>query len=168
MYLVVCANCGKQTMVNGPEDTCQFCGKHASKKEVMMAETSDYVGEDTSVPARPKKRKLLRQYYEQNREAILADYKSMKLKDFFKRWGISSTGWTKLKADWNVQGKHKKHGLKKQRKFAIADEVPASPEAPEAVARSVEAPLTEHEHYLVLLGWQQAAREFLKAGKVHD
>jgi len=48
---------------------------------------------------------------------------------------------------------------------ASPDEVPASAREPEAVARSVDAPLTEHEHYLVLLGWQQAAREFLKAWK---
>lgn len=38
-YLLIdCANCGHQTMVDlkRPEDTCLFCGKIASKKEVIM------------------------------------------------------------------------------------------------------------------------------------
>ena len=155
MYLVDCANCGTQTEINGPEDTCQFCGKNATTKEVIMVERKP-------VPARPKKRKQLPKYFEQHKEAILADYNSMKLKDFYKRWSISTTGWTKLKKDWGVQGKNKKLGSKKIEASANPEE---KPETPEAVARSVEAPLTEHEHYLVLLGWQQAAREFLRAGK---
>jgi len=157
-------------MVDGPEDKCQFCGKNVSKKEVIMAGKENMgnivegIGEAViremrnPIPPRPKKRKLFLKYFEQNKEAILVDYNSMKLRDFFKRWGISSTGWTKLKVDWNVQGKHKKHSSKKEWESAI-------PEVPEAVARSVDAPLTEHEHYLVLLGWQQAAREFLRAGQ---
>ncbi len=155
--------------LNNPADTCLFCGKNAREKELapsvepLEAEQQQeekkevIMAEREPVPPRPKKRKQLQKYYEQNKEAILADYNSMKLKDFFKRWDISSTAWTKLKVDWEIQGKHKKQGSKKV--WALA-----SPEAPEAVARSVEAPLTEHEHYLVLLGWQQAAREFLKAG----
>ena len=161
MYLVVCANCGKQTMVNGPEDNCQFCNKNATKKEVIVVKTNKNVGEREPVPPRPKKRKLLRQYYEQNREAILADYNSMTLLPFYKRWGISSNMWVELKREWEIPGKYKKHDSKKI-------EALASPEATEPVATSVDSPLTEHEHYLVLLGWQQAAREFLKAGKVHD
>jgi len=165
MYIVDCANCGKQTVVDGPEDNCQFCGKNASKKEVIMVDTEKHVGEKTSVPARPKKRKQLRKYYEQHKEAILADYRSMKLYDFFKRWHISTTWWLKLKEDWKVQGKQRKHSLKKEWKLVAPDKAPAAPEVEEAIARSVDAPLTEHEHYLVLLGWQQAAREFLRAGQ---
>ena len=153
MHVVDCANCGQQTMDDGPEDNCLFCGKNASKKEVIMAEREP-------VPTRPRKRKQLRKYFEQNKEAILVDYNSMKLKDFFKRW-ISSSMWTKLKADWGIQGKYKKLGSKKVWAFE-------NPEATGPVATNVDAPLTEHEHYLVLLGWQQAAREFLRAGKVRD
>ena len=55
MYLVVCANCGKQTMVNGPEDNCQFCGKNATKKEVIMVKTNKNVGERGPVPPQAKK-----------------------------------------------------------------------------------------------------------------
>ena len=82
--------------------------------------------------------------------------------------------WMKLKKDWGVQGKYI---VKKERVTAASSgeeptakegnpvEEPTIPEAEGAIARSVDAPLTEHEHYLVLLGWQQAAREFLRAGK---
>ena len=174
MHLVDCTNCGQQTMVNGPEDNCQFCDKNASKKEVIMPEpekmTNKVEGVGVAiikemmkpVPPRPKKRKQLRQYYEQNREAILADYNSMTLLPFYRRWHISTKAWMGLKTDWSVQGKHKAHASKKVVALASTEEAPV---APESIARSVDAPLTEHEHYLVLLGWQQAAREFLRAGK---
>ena len=116
-----------------------------------MAENDN---ERDPVPARPKKKKQLRKYYEQNKDAIVADYNLMKLLLFFKKWGIGSTAWTKLKAEWGVPGKNKSPRA-----------VPAAAK-PEAVPEEllVDVSLSEHERYLILLGWQQAAREFLKAG----
>ncbi len=104
------------------------------------------------VPARPKKRKQLRKYFEKNKEAILADYNSMKLILFYRRWGISTNMWIELKKDWSVQGKHTLHATKEKSESPLGD--------PPA-----DGPLTEHERYLMLLGWQQAAREFMKAWK---
>lgn len=35
-----CANCGRQVLINGPEDKCYWCGKNASKKEKESANLS--------------------------------------------------------------------------------------------------------------------------------
>ena len=203
MPLVDCINCGTQTMINGPEDNCQFCGKNATakkepepneqeevevetpsevipmpepeavktrlklgrkptgewrkckdcgkdiyirkyrlkgsggrcvdcsrkanpppvpgskeKKEEIIVEERKNISEQAvthidltkPVPPRPKKRKQLRKYFEQNKEAIIADYRSMKLVLFYRRWGISTNMWLTLKQDWGILGKHKKHG----------------------------------------------------------
>jgi len=67
------------------------------------------VGEEDNdplpVPPRPKGKKQLWQYFEENKEAILQDYQSLKLKEFYKKWRMTSTTWTKLKRDWNLLGK---------------------------------------------------------------
>ena len=152
-FLTDCVNCGSETMVYRLEDNCQFCGKNVSKKEVTMSvENQSGAEEREPVPTRPKKRKHLRKYFEKNKEAILADYTSMKLKDFFKRWGISTNMWIELKKDWSVQGKHNLHATRKKSE--------SPPEDPPD-----DGSLTEHERYLILVGWQQAAREFMKAWK---
>lgn len=57
-------------------------------------------------PSRPKKRKELPQYYESNKETVLADYHLMNLKDFFRKWHLSTQYWIKLKKQWRVVGKH--------------------------------------------------------------
>lgn len=149
MHLVDCANCGQQVEIEGPEDTCYWCGKNASKKEIIMAET-----EERAVPPKPKKRRKHWEYFDQNQEAIVADYRSMKLVDFFKRWAITSSSWTKLKKKWGVENKGR--GLLKPAKRPKQGNKPKGANTQE---------LTEHERYLILLGYQQATREFLRADK---
>lgn len=111
MMLVECANCGKQTMVDEPEDNCQFCGKNATKKEAIIAEKAV---EERVVPPKPKKRNKLWQYYEKNKEAIVTDYHSMTLREFFKRWRLSTSTWMKLKKMWGVSTKVKAAGTSPQ------------------------------------------------------
>ena len=43
--------------------------------------------------------------WEKDKEAIIADYKSMKLLDLYKKWHLNSGKWKKLKKEWNVPGK---------------------------------------------------------------
>lgn len=140
-WYVNCANCGKQVLVDGPEARCYFCQKSAYKKEDIMQENTV---EERVVPPPPKKGKKRWAYYEQNKEAILADYYSLKLMEFFKRWRITSTTWLKLKKLWGV--------INKQKRIKPRAPVPDN-----------QIELTEHERYLILLGYQQAVREFLKA-----
>lgn len=99
-----------------------------------------------TVPPRPKKRSKYAEYFEQNKEAIEADYHSMILREFFTKWGMCSTTWQKLKKKWGIQGKGKATGPKR------------------AVDTGGTQGSTEHERYLILVGYQQAVREFLKAG----
>lgn len=111
LHLVNCVNCGRQTMIDltNTEDNCQFCGKNARKKEVIMAEKEAAVEEKVLVPIspKPKKRKKIEAYYKQNKEAMIADYQSMRVSSFFLRWGISSGSWGKLKKLWGVPNKEK-------------------------------------------------------------
>ena len=59
----------------------------------------------TKVPDRPHKRSLMPQYFEKQREAILQDYRTLPLKEFFPRWHLTTLTWMKLKAKWEVKGK---------------------------------------------------------------
>jgi len=114
-----CKNCGKQVILDGsgPDEKCYFCGEPALKKEVTMVQTST---EEVSnkeqpvprevglppIPPKPKERKKLDAYWEENKEAILHDYRTMKLRDFFHRWMSVST-WIKYKKRWGVKGKQR-------------------------------------------------------------
>lgn len=59
------------------------------------------------VPPKPKKRKDLWKYYEQNKEAMIADYQSMRVSSFFIKWGLSPLTWQKLKQKWGVPNKRR-------------------------------------------------------------
>ena len=113
-WYVNCANCGHQVMIDGPEDRCYFCGKNASKKEVIMAEKEGTV-EEKAIPPKPRKRKKLWEYYEQNKEAMIADYQSMRVSSFFKKWGLGSLTWQKLREKWEVPNKGKHSMYKRAR-----------------------------------------------------
>lgn len=104
-WYVNCANCGKEVLIDGPEDRCLFCGKNASKKEVIMAEKEAGVEERVAVPPKPRKRNKLWEYYEQNKEAMIADHRSMTVISFFGRWHVTASTWGKLKKQWGVQNK---------------------------------------------------------------
>jgi len=153
LWLVDCVNCGKQVEINGPEDICYWCGKNASKKEDIMQENKERTVETGAIPPKPKKRGKVWEYFDQNREAMVADYHSMKLMDFFKKWAITSNTWLRLKKKWGVENKGKKRPKKPKKTTTKAVKKTTS----EDVA------LTEHERYLILLGYQQAVREFLRA-----
>lgn len=56
------------------------------------------------VPPKPRKRKLRKKYFEDNKGAILRDYKKLKLKEFLARWMAVNT-WMRLKKEWGIQGK---------------------------------------------------------------
>lgn len=98
---VDCVNCGRQVLIDGPEDKCYFCGKNASKKEVIMAE------ETVLVPPKPLRRKKWVAYWEDNKEAIIRDYYSMTVREFYLRWHIATTTWKKLRDKWGLKPKDK-------------------------------------------------------------
>lgn len=152
-HLINCANCGHQTMIGKPEDTCLFCGKNTNKKEVIMAE-KDSTEERGAIPPKPKNRKKVWGYYEKNKEAMVADYNSMRVSSFFLKWGISSQTWPKLKKKWGISNKTKGRGSKQVEKTTqrVVKET-----------TSEDTALTEHERYLILLGYQQAVREIFRA-----
>lgn len=147
---------GILTEVDPPQQSAITTEKSVSiKKEVIVKEQE--VAEKTGqVPEKPKKRKLLWKYYDEHKEAILADYQSMPLVKFFERWSIWSSTWDRLKERWQFEGKGKGSGQRKGRRTDIKP--PKSPKTDES--QVVE--LTERERYLVLLGYQQAVREILK------
>lgn len=148
--VVECVNCGKQVLIDGPEDICYWCHKNASKEEVIM------VMAERAVPPRPNRRANHPAYYEENKEAILADFTALKLLDFLKKWKISTFTWQKLKRKWEIKSKQtgrpntRPGNLNATAKHSTGD---------------VDVSLTEHERYLILLGYQQAVREFLRANK---
>lgn len=153
-WYIFCANCGKQVLVDGtPDEKCYLCGKSARKKVYIEKEVT--MESTMNVPLRPSKRKKLDEYLEQNKEAIIGDYNSMPLREFFIKWHISTIKWGKLKKLWAVPSKgymRKSTGRSKTVKEPIADDAQV-------------VPLEEHERYLMLLGYQQAVREFLSAIK---
>ncbi len=121
-HYVDCANCGTQVGIEGPDDTCLFCGKNATKKETeppaehLEPEQPESKPKEVimvnskEVPPKPKNRKQRDAYWEKNKEAVLADYQSMKLQPFLKRWSLATTTWIKLKKKWGVQNKTKRTG----------------------------------------------------------
>lgn len=43
-------------------------------------------------------------HYERNKEAMIADYRAMKLADFFRKYHISSATWSQLRQAWGLIG----------------------------------------------------------------
>ena len=88
--------------------------------------------------------------FEKDREQVLADYADMRLNDFYSKWHLNSTLWGHMKKLWEVKGKRPGYGQGEP----VEKSANKKPEGT--------APLTEHEQYLILLGYQQAVREILK------
>lgn len=62
--------------------------------------------EEEPAPRRSKKtKKRPLEYWDQFKDAMVADHKSMRLRDFFAKWHISGTQWMKLKTRWGVTPK---------------------------------------------------------------
>lgn len=99
-------------------------------------------GDPPPVPPRPKGKKKLWQYFEDNKEAILQDYQNLRLKEFYAKWHMTSTTWTKLKRDWELPGKSPRKstlqkGTTKTRKHK-------GPPSIEAVNRALKEQRTNH------------------------
>ena len=134
---VDCANCGKQVLVDGvPEEKCYWCGKSPHRKEVIVQEKT----------SRPKKMSIRNKhlFIEEHKEEIMGDARRLKKREVLKKWGITSTTFYKLRKLYAPE-------LIRQSEEKNTDNLPEA--------------LTEHERYLVLLGYQMATREFLNAGK---
>lgn len=135
---VDCANCGKQTLMDTPGDKCIWCGKSPYKKEGTMQEHSP--SELKKMGIREKHR-----FIEEHKEEIIRDARRLKKREILKKWDISSTTFYKLKKLYAPE-------LLRQNEEEKTDDLPEA--------------LTEHERYLILLGYQMAVREFLKASLV--
>ncbi|MDP2731051.1 MAG: hypothetical protein Q8O55_11310 [Dehalococcoidales bacterium] len=81
---------------------------HMVTTEAIKSETPEVEKENSDpspVPPRPKGKRQLGQYFEDNKGGILQDYQSLKLKEFFAKWHMTSATWTKLKRGWELLGK---------------------------------------------------------------
>ena len=81
---------------------------HMVTAEAIKSKTPEVEKENSDpspVPPRPKGKRQLGQYFEDNKVAILQDYQSLKLKEFLAKWHMTSTTWTKLKRGWELLGK---------------------------------------------------------------
>uniref|UniRef100_A0A6M3IRS5 Uncharacterized protein n=1 Tax=viral metagenome TaxID=1070528 RepID=A0A6M3IRS5_9ZZZZ len=76
-----------------------------------------------TVPPRPRRGKLGRKFYEDNKEAILRDYQDLTLKEFYAKRAIWAGTWTALKRAWGIQGKYPKNAHRKP----IADKATDEP-----------------------------------------
>lgn len=138
-----CANCGKQVMVQGiPEEKCYWCGRSPHRKEVILKDNH----------SEPKKasRYEKHRFIEEHKKEIQDDIGKLPQGEVLKKWDICTTTYYKL-------GKGIAKVKTKARKKTRA-------KAPSKIGTQVEK-LTVHERYLVLLGYQMAVREFLKAGR---
>lgn len=105
-FVTDCASCGKQVLIDGPGEKCYWCGESASSQLfTRIATKEDITMQENTVGARPRKKTQLWQYFERQKDAMIADYESMKLGDFFSKWRISSGTWGRLKKAWNISGK---------------------------------------------------------------
>ncbi len=86
-------------------------------------------------------------YIEEHKEEILKDARTLEKDEVLKKWDISLSALNKLK---------KASELQKDKDIWV-------PNAPNLIRQGEEpVALTEHERLLILLGYQQAVREFLK------
>lgn len=113
---------------------------------------------------KPWKRKQIGRYYEQNKEMIIGDYQSMTLLKFFKKWGITSATWTKLRNLWRVPKKGR--GGKARVPAAAPREKGKEPVAP--IPATVEGMADLVMEVLYLRGYQQAVRDIFDCRPGHE
>ena len=166
--IVDCVHCGCQTMIDihVPGDTCLFCDKPALRQFRIKEKKEDIMETPTQpnpeVPPRPKKRKQLPAYYEENKEAIIAAYRTLGTRQFLKVWHISTKRWMQLRKDWKEpsKGTGNRYGLSK--KVEKGDKKLSSQEKVKPEEGEVDVSLSQRDQYLILIGYQQATRECLK------
>lgn len=143
---VNCANCGKQTFVDGtPGEKCIWCSKSPYKKEAgsMISQDERAKYEAMNMQERGK-------WLDDHMEEIIADIRSMPKKKVFEKWPLGQSTFAKLRK-LHAPGLIRKP-IKKPK--GIKKPPVTGKEAPS---------LTEHERYLILQGYQMATREFLEA-----
>ena len=90
-FLIDCVNCGKQVLVRSKNDTCYWCGKPASKKEVEVMQHKNLI----------QKHERL----EQNREEITKDFYCLGVKATAEKWGFGLSTWygpRGLRVRWSI------------------------------------------------------------------
>jgi hypothetical protein len=120
LTLSKCVNCGKQVFVSDdPDDICYWCKKPAKKKvrkedpvnEKAQVDVNDLSPEALAqlgekMPPKPdisalphgKKISAMHDYYKTNEQAIKADGENLGEDVAQKKWGISDSGWTNMRA----------------------------------------------------------------------
>jgi hypothetical protein len=93
-------------------------GKSAAEIMAGLPERrNDKIGQ--LVPIKPHKLKDRQEYYDENKEAIIADYQSMRRTDFLIKWHINTKLWKTLVEKWGVATKRK--WSKRESKPSILD-----------------------------------------------
>lgn len=77
-------------------------------KEGNMDKSNDNA---STIPPRPASPYKMRQYYDDNKEAILRDLKELGEKGMLKRWGISQATWLCHRKDGRKQGVALRFGI---------------------------------------------------------
>lgn len=145
---VNCANCGKQTFVDGtPGEKCIWCSKSPYKKEA-----SPMVSQDERAKYEAMNMQERNKWLYSHMEEIIADIRSMPKKKVFEKWPFSPSKFLKIIRIYAPEL------IRKPRKNREV----IKGEKPPATGKEVST-LTKHEHYLILLGYQMATREFLDA-----
>ena len=100
-------------------------------------------------------------YIKEHLAEIVRDIKIMGDADVMEKWGFKGTTCRSLRIRYAPETREKKN--KKPRKALVAKTDAKEKTATDSTPATEDtAPLTEHERYLILLGYQQATREFLQ------
>jgi len=143
--MVDCLHCKQQTTIDIEKrgDTCLFCGKPAKLKEVIMQEKIEKQYSDMNNQKRGR-------YIKAHLAEIVADIKAMDRADVMGKWGFVKSTYSKLRKLHAPELTGKPWTIK-------ADAAPVAKQKP----KDADVSLTEHERYLVLVGWREAVRELL-------
>ncbi len=129
--LIECPNCGKQIESDfSPGEKCYWCGnvirplntvKETSREVTEMSENVSKTAENSPadpIPPKPdttglnprQRNSLIHDYYEENKERILAEFnllppeeQELATNSMTKRWEIGSSAWSVIRARWMPQ-----------------------------------------------------------------
>uniref|UniRef100_A0A6M3KP82 Uncharacterized protein n=1 Tax=viral metagenome TaxID=1070528 RepID=A0A6M3KP82_9ZZZZ len=110
------------------------------------------------VPPRPEKRYQMRQYYDDNKEAILADLEHLGEREMRMRWNISQATW-RTNQNGTVVGLSVRWGLIPG--VLTNEPKPGKSKTKSAVTETVTSGNDLNIQLAELRGWQAAAREFM-------
>lgn len=101
--------------------------------------------------------KVLHAYYEENKDAIIADFRNLGEPAMLKKWGISWTGWHQMGSRWLPNEVRPLKG-KKVTAAALPEAAPVKKE------RAFGLRGGSSEELAYLRGWRDCSLEFLKNG----